>query len=600
MRAMGAWLFGPLAPFLWAYRGRVLWASFCSIVNQVLDNVQDVLVGIMLDVAMQSPQSWVTHLGFAHVEAQLIFFAVLTILNGGIESFFEYLYTNAWGRVAQGLQHDVRLQLYKHLQKLPLAFFESTSVGELTTVVNDDVSRLEQFLDGSNYQSLSAIIQLVSGVTAVATVLWCVSPLITAIAFIPVPFVIIFSFYFKDRLGNLYELARSAAGTIGGIVAHNLRGIATIKSFVTQRYEQQRVEAASAVYRDAGYAAVHTSGLFVALIRFSVVTGYVAAVVMGAFLLKNNVISMGMYGTLILQAQRLIWPFISLRDIIDAYERVMAAATRIQRLLDTTLDGMYRTGPVPSELPAPLEIGDITFKHVSFSYKSGRRVLHDVSFAIPENKTVAFVGTTGCGKSTVVKLLLRLYAPDAGAIVIGDRNIFDVDAYALRRSIGLVSQEVFMIDGTIRQNICYGAYDVTEEMVVAAAEAAEIHDFIMQLPEGYDTHMDEEGYAFSGGQCQRIAIARALVRQPQLLILDEATSAVDNETEEAINKSLLNMRHERTIVLIAHRLSAVRHADMIYVLDQGAIIEQGTHAELLEHGGLYNRLWKIQSGNVIA
>jgi len=596
---LATYLLGSLAPYLRPYWGRALWAGFCSVFNQLLDISQDVLIGLMIDAATRSHNSFIASLGFETVDTQLLFLAGVTIVNGLAESLFEYLYTDAWGRIAQCLQHDVRVQLYKHLQKLPLVYFESNSIGSLTTIVNDDVSKLEQFLDGSNYQSLSAIIQLISSVVTVGFVLGMVSPFIMCMAFIPVPVILVLSFYFKKQLGALYTRVRQAASSIGGIVAHNIRGIATIKSFVTQRYEQHRVERASREYRDIGLQAVGTSALFVALVRLTVVAGYVITVLAGAFLLKSDAITMGAYGTLIFQAQRLIWPFIGLRDIIDAYERAMAAASRIDTVLQTSLDGMYRAGPIPAELPEPLAIGDVTFSDVSFSYKSGRQALSDVSFIIPKNKTVAFVGTTGCGKSTIVKLLLRLYSPQDGVISVGGRNILDVDAYALRLSTGLVSQESFMTVGSIRENICYGAHGITNDMMVEAAKAAEIHDFITQLPDGYETHIDEQGQVFSGGQLQRIAIARALVRQPQLLILDEATSAVDNETEEAINKSLAHMRHMRTIVLIAHRLSAVRGADIIYVLDKGRVIERGAHSELLALNGLYSRLWGIQSGAIV-
>jgi len=593
-------MFGPLKPYLRPYKWRIFWAGFCSICNQVFDISQDVLMGLMVDVALQSQNSFVARLGVDTISGQLLFFVGVTILNGSFEALFEYLYTDAWGKIAQDVQHDIRVQLYRHLQKLPLSYFESNSIGSLTTVVNDDVSRLEQFLDGGNYQSVSAILQMISSTITVGIVLFAVSPLIMCIAFVPVLIVIVLSFYFKNRLGRLYKRVRREAGKIGGIVAHNIRGIGTIKSFVTQLYEQRRVENASAGYRDAGKQAVHTSALFVSAVRLAVASGYVASVATGAFFLMNGVFTTGAFTTMIFEAQRLIWPFIGLRDIIDSYERVMAAASRIAGVLKTPIETLYRSIIVPSEeVPDPLDIGDISFSHVSFSYKNGRPVLRDISLTIPENKTVAFVGTTGCGKSTILKLLLRLYNPQEGKIFVGKRLLHEVDAYALRRSIGLVSQELFMIAGTIRENICYGLQKVSDELVIEAAKAAEIHDFIMQLPDKYDTMMEERGQIFSGGQCQRIAIARALVREPQLLILDEATSAVDNETEEAINKSIVQMRHERTIVLIAHRLSAVRNADIIYVLDKGMIIEQGDHAQLIALGGLYHRLWKIQTGGVV-
>lgn len=593
-------MFGPLKPYLRPYKWRIVWASFCSICNQVFDISQDVLMGLMVDVALQSQNSFVARLGVDTITGQLLFFVGVTILNGSFEALFEYLYTDAWGKIAQDVQHDIRVQLYRHLQKLPLSYFESNSIGTLTTVVNDDVSRLEQFLDGGNYQSVSAILQMISSTVTVGIVLFAVSPLIMCIAFVPVLIVILLSFYFKNRLGKLYKRVRRESGKIGGIVAHNIRGIATIKSFVTQLYEQRRVENASAGYRDAGKQAVHTSALFVSAVRLAVASGYVASVATGAFFLMNGVFTTGAFTTMIFEAQRLIWPFIGLRDIIDSYERVMAAASRVAGVLKTPIETLYRSIIVPSEeVPDPLAMGDISFSHVSFSYKNGRPVLRDISLTIPENKTVAFVGTTGCGKSTVVKLLLRLYNPQEGKIYVGKRLLHEVDAYALRRSIGLVSQELFMIAGTIKENICYGLQKVSDELVMEAAKAAEIHDFIMQLPDKYDTMMEERGQIFSGGQWQRIAIARALVRQPQLLILDEATSAVDNETEEAINKSIAKMRHERTIVLIAHRLSAVRNADIIYVLDKGMVIEQGDHAQLIALGGLYHRLWKIQTGGVV-
>jgi ATP-binding cassette subfamily B protein len=273
----------------------------------------------------------------------------------------------------------------------------------------------------------------------------------------------------------------------------------------------------------------------------------------------------------------------------------MASTNRVLDVLGTD-----RT-VVDGDLDMPLAgvKGSIEFDHVDFSYGRGVPVAQDLSFTIPSGDTIAFVGATGAGKTTLVKLLLRFYDVTGGAIRVDGRDVRDLKLADLRRSIALVSQDVFLFDGTVGENIAYGRPDATTDQIVGAAQVAEVHDFIAGLPDGYETVVGERGQKLSGGQRQRISIARAILSDAPILLLDEATSAVDNETEAAIQRSLMRLAHNRTTIVIAHRLSTIRHADRIFVLSNGRIVEQGTHDELVEIGGVYRALWDVQTGELL-
>jgi ATP-binding cassette subfamily B protein len=281
-----------------------------------------------------------------------------------------------------------------------------------------------------------------------------------------------------------------------------------------------------------------------------------------------------------------------LGETLDQYQRAMASTTRVMNLLDTPIE--MHSGDIP--LPVEQVRGELVLNNVTFTYRERQPVIQNLSLQIPAGKTIAIVGSTGSGKSTLVKLLLRLYEVQSGTITLDGIELQKLQLRDLRRAIGLVSQDVFLFHGTVRENIAYGTFDATPAEVIAAAEIAEAHDFISKLPQGYDTLVGERGQKLSGGQQQRIAIARAILKNPPVLILDEATSAVDNETEAAIQRSLEKITANRTTIAIAHRLSTVRNADCIYVMEYGKLIEQGRHEELLEHQGIYSSLWRVQSG----
>jgi ATP-binding cassette, subfamily B, bacterial len=327
----------------------------------------------------------------------------------------------------------------------------------------------------------------------------------------------------------------------------------------------------------------------------------------GGWLALEGGLAVGAFGLLVFLTQRLLWPFTRVGAILDQYQRAMASTRRVLDLLavkSTIVDG-------PRRLPIDAIDGDLRFEGVRFAYVAGTPILDGLDLDLPAGETTAIVGSTGAGKSTLIKLLLRFYDPDdaGGPVRIDGQDVRDFELRDLRRAISLVSQDVYLFEGTVRENIAYGWpapvddpaawHEPPPERIVEAARLAEAHEFILALPNGYDTIVGERGQKLSGGQRQRIAMARAVLKDAPILVLDEATASVDNETEAAIQRSLQTICRDRTTVVIAHRLSTVRHAARIHVLDQGRVVESGTHEELLGHEGIYAGLWRVQTGMIV-
>jgi ATP-binding cassette, subfamily B, bacterial len=379
-------------------------------------------------------------------------------------------------------------------------------------------------------------------------------------------------------------------GALNAVLENNLAGIATIKSFVAEDREEQRVEAASQRYREANRSAISLSAAFSPLIRMAIVVGFVATLVYGGWLAVNDQMAVGTYSVLVFLTQRLLWPLTRLGSMFDLYQRAMASTERVLDLLDTpvTLKDGAR------ELVGGA--GDIAWDGVTFAWPERDPVLQDFTLRVPGGATLALVGPTGAGKSTLVRLLLRFHDPQGGRVTLDGVDVRELRLAALRGSIGLVDQHTFLFPGSVRDNIAYGAPEATDAEVRKAAAQAEASGFIEALPQGYETDVGEGGLRLSGGQRQRLSIARALLTRAPILVLDEATSAVDNETEAAIQRSLARISRDHTTIIIAHRLSTIRHADRIVVLEQGRIAEHGTHDVLVAAGGIYARLWAVQTG----
>ncbi len=577
-------LIAALAP----HRRQVLLAVTCSVLNKLFDLAPPVLIGLAVDVVVQQKHSWLAAFGVSSVPGQLGVLAVLSFVIWSAESLFEYLYELLWRNLAQTVQHELRIEAYDHLQHLEMAYFEAGSSGRLMAVLNDDINQLERFLNsGAN-----DLLQLITTVLAVGGAMAWLSPHVAGVAFLPIPVILWGSLAFQKRLSPRYREVRERAGDINSRLANNLGGMLTIKSYAAEAWEKQRLSLDSQAYRASNRRAIRLSAAFIPLIRFAILFAFLAILVIGGLQAWQGTIAVGTFSFLVFITQRLLWPLTTLGRTLDDYQRAMASTQRVLDLLETPI-------AIPSgDRPLPLAqvAGELEFRQVTFAYQGREPLLQGLNLRIPAGSTLGIVGATGSGKSTIVKLLLRLYGIQAGEILLDGIPIRELRLDDLRRAIGLVSQEVFLFHGTVAENIAYGSFEASRGAIERAAQQAEAAAFIEALPHGYDTVVGERGQRLSGGQRQRIALARAILKNPPVLILDEATAAVDNETEAAIQRSLDQITAQRTTLVIAHRLSTVRHADRIVVMEQGRIVEAGQHEQLIQAGGAYANLWRVQAG----
>ena len=568
---------------------RLVWlAAGCSVLNKLFDLAPPVLIGLAVDVVVKQNTSWLAAWGVSSVPGQLGVLAGLSFGVWSAESLFEYLYALLWRNLAQTVQHELRQEAYGHLQQLEMAFFEQGSTGRLMAILNDDINQLERFLD----QGANEILQLLTTVLAVGGAMVLLSPMVAGVAFIPIPVILWGSLRFQKRLAPRYREVRERAGDLASRLSNNLGGMLTIKSYAAETWELGRLAEDSQAYRLSNGRAIRLSAAFIPLIRFAILFAFLAILVIGGLQAWQGVIAVGTYSFLVFITQRLLWPLTTLGRTLDDYQRAMASTSRVLDLLDTAI-------AIPSgdqALPRQAVRGEIRFQAVDFGYDGRKPVLQGFNLEIPAGSTIGIVGATGSGKSTIVKLLLRLYEIQGGQILLDGQAIQGLKLQDLRQAIGLVSQEVFLFHGTVAENIAYGSFGAPSSAIEQAAVLAEAAGFIDTLPQGYDTVVGERGLRLSGGQRQRIALARAILKNPPVLVLDEATAAVDNETEAAIQRSLDRITASRTTLVIAHRLSTVRHADQIVVMEQGRIVESGHHDDLISRNGPYANLWRVQAG----
>lgn len=568
------------------HRVTIILASFCSVMNKFWDLAPPVLIGIAVDVVALREESFLGDMGWSDPRDQFLILVALTVVIWVLESLFEYFYAVLWRNLAQTAQHELRMSAYKHIQDLEMRWFSEQTTGGLMAIMNDDVNQLERFLD----QGATDLLQVATTVIVVGGIMFYIAPEVAILAIIPVPIIVIGSFMFQRRIGERYTRVREEVADLNSLLNNNLSGITTIKSFTAEEREIERVRAASETYRKANQSAIRLSASFVPLIRMAILFAFTANMLVGGWMALDGRLSIGAYSVIVFITQRLLWPLTRLGQTFDLYQRAMASTARVLDLLDTDI------GIVEGDVSIERVSGDIEFLDLGFSYQGREPVYKGLSLKINSGETLGIVGSTGAGKTTLMSLLMRLHDPQSGSVKLDGIDVRDLTLECLRGSIALVSQNTTLFPGSVRDNILYGKPNATEEEVLNSANIAEAMEFIRTLPDGWETEVGEDGHRLSGGQRQRLAIARAVLKDAPILVLDEATSNVDNETEAALQRSIEKLSKNRTTIIIAHRLSTVRNADRIAVLDSGGITEMGSHDELIQLSGLYSRLWAVQTG----
>ena len=554
--------------------------------NKFWDLAPPILIGMAIDVVTYKEDSMLADFGYPDPYDQFLILVALTVVIWVLESLFEYWFGVLWRNLAQNAQHELRMDAYEHIQNLEMQWFSGQTTGGLMAIMNDDVNQLERFLD----QGANDLLQVATTVVVVGGVMLILAPSVAIYAILPIPIIVGGSFMFQRRIGVRYAKVRKEVGDLNALLNNNLSGITTIKSFTAEEREVERVGVASRSYRDANRDAIRLSASFVPLIRMAILFAFTANMLVGGWLALEGELSIGAYSIIVFITQRLLWPLTRLGQTFDLYQRAMASTDRVLNLLDTPI------GLVEGDIELDETKGEITFDSIEFSYPERESVLDGVSLNIGAGETIGLVGSTGSGKTTLVSLLLRFHDPLQGSVSLDGNDVKELKLASLRGSISLVSQNTTLFPGTVRENILYGRPSASEEEVLEAARIAEATNFINELPEGWETDIGEDGHRLSGGQRQRLAIARAVLKDAPILVFDEATSNVDNETEAALQRSIERISTDRTTIIIAHRLSTVRNADKIAVLDSGKITELGKHEELVDAAGLYSRLWSVQTG----
>ncbi|HBL30866.1 MAG TPA: ABC transporter [Acidobacteria bacterium] len=557
--------------------------------HKILDLASPLLVGLGLAIVATNGSPLLAVLGLASPQTQIWFLGGLTAVVWSFESYFERTYVKLWRDLAQDIQHDLRMDAYAHVQRLSATHLESESTGRVAAVLTDNVNQIESFLN----EGASELLQMATNFIVVSLIYVLAAPSLAWAALLPMPLVLWGTFAFHERIGPLYKRAREKSGILSGQLVTNISGVATIRSYTAEGTEIGRLRGLSLDYREANRQAVAEFSNFRPLIRLAILVGFSATIVLGGLQVLAGALNPGTYALTLFLSQRFLWPFVHLGNAIDNFQKAVASVGRVFDLLQAPVEPAG--GPVA--LPRAAVRGDVAFAGVTFAYREETPVLEGFSLHLRAGETTGLVGATGVGKTSIVKLLLRFYDWSAGEVRLDGRDLRELRTRDVRDAIALVRQDEFLFSGTVWENIAYGREGASREDVVRAARIAQAHDFVESLPQGYDSVIGERGIKLSGGERQRICIARAVLKDAPILIFDEATSSVDNETEAAIHQALAEIYAGRTAIVITHRLSAVRNAATIHVLgEKGRIVETGTHDELVSAGGFYAALWRVQAG----
>jgi ATP-binding cassette subfamily B protein len=530
---------------------------------------------------------WVVNAGIQHGQFGSLLLATGAIL---LTSVLRGLFAYGQGYLGQALSnliaYDLRNMLYEHLQILDFAFHDESETGQLMSRLTVDIEAVRNFIPLGLLRALLAVVYFVAITVILLTIDWQLA----LVMLISVPLLIFLALQVGSRLRPLWQKVQNETGTLGTILQESLSGVRVVKAFVREDFEIEKYEVKNRELRELNMSAMRMSAWNQPLMILVLNIITVLIVWIGGVAVIGQRINLGVLVAVTTYILLLSTPVRTLGFVVTWFMRGLSGGVRIFSVLDT----QPSIHDAPNALALQEIRGDVRFEHVSFAYGNGREVLHDINIAARSGQIIAILGATGSGKSTILHLLPRFYDTTGGRVLVDGHDVRELTLLSLRRSIGLVLQDVFLFNATLRDNIAYGVENASEEKILAAAKIARVHDFALNLPEGYDTWVGERGVTLSGGQKQRVAIARTLLLNPQILILDDSTSSVDMETEYLIQQALDAVMRGRTTFVVASRLRTIKNADQILVLDEGRIVERGTHNELLTHDGPYRKLYDLQ------
>jgi len=513
----------------------------------------------------------------------------LTFILAGLyilRVLFRFLSNYIAHKAAWNLVGDLRRKTYDKLERMDLSFFHDKQTGDLMSRVVNDTRDFELLYAHIIPDMITNVVTFVGVLLILLSINWKLA----CITCFPIPLILIAGVIFAKRVRPFFKIAQSKMGELNGKLQDNLSGVHEIQSFGQENHETKMVDVKNQDHVVAMLKALKLSAIFHPSVEFISSLGTVLIVCFGGLLAYHGNLSVEDIVAFLLYLSLFYAPISGLATLLENTQQSLAGAERVMLILDTPSTIVDKEGAIKLEKAE----GAVEFEHVCFKYESGDEVLNDISFRCEPGMMVALVGPTGVGKTTLTQLISRFYEPQSGRILLDGHDLKDITLESLRKNISPVLQDTFLFNGTVKENIGYACPDATDEEIMEAAKAANIHNEILSMPDGYDTEIGERGLRLSGGQKQRMSIARAILRKSPIIILDEATASVDVETEKQIQNAINSLAGTRTIFAIAHRLSTIRNADLILVIDEGRIAESGTHDELVKNGGIYARMNQIQ------
>ena len=594
-----------LNKYLFKYKFRLLWGVICIILSnwftiyhaQIFRDAIDIVVENLKIYSLFKSSSLQENV-YEMLALSFLFFAGVLIVISLLKGVFTFFMRYTIIMVSRFIEYDLKNEIYQKYQELDVSFYKNNNTGDIMNRIGDDVSKVRMYLG----PSIMYIINLIVLFILIVWTMMSINVKLSIYVLLPLPVMSVIIYFVSFKIGQKSEKVQKQLSNIFNITQETFSGVRVVKSYNKTASIIDKFDGEAQKYMDDSMSLIKTESLFHPVILFLPVLSTIITIYAGGIAVINEEITFGNIAEFVIYINLLTWPVASLGWVTSLNQRAKASMKRINEFLDT--EPAIKN---PSNEPFDAN-GDIEFKNVFFTYpESGTKALKNISFTIPKGKTLAIIGKTGSGKSTIAQLLSRMYDPISGEIKVNGQNIKNINLFDLRRQSGAVPQEVFLFSDTIGNNISFGNFGAHQvngptqnsSEIIQAAKDAVIHDNISNFPEAYETIVGERGITLSGGQKQRISIARALLKQPQILIFDDCLSAVDLETEEQILQNLKRIMLNKTTILISHRISSIKHADNIIVMDKGEIIEQGKHIDLLAMNGVYADLYqkqKIESG----